>query len=213
MQCWRWWESPNVAASKHKLQLNEVDLNFSNIPEHQSGNKLIPLIFPKFLLRGEFWSSIPGVETLSVCSGWVRGSETPPEGLESSTWGIRGCNDFLRSQLQSHSPTKGHSKIHKLVLLSRAAGFAFAQVLPSKHVNKSSNASLGRHQASPWHGACPVGVHFYEWSWTGTWKKSLFICLPLMQQLLLKIFSEISADWWFLSHKDGSPKTQLGYMI
>lgn len=43
-----------MTASKHKLQLNEVDLNFSNIPEHQSGNKLIPLIFPKFLLQGEF---------------------------------------------------------------------------------------------------------------------------------------------------------------
>lgn len=83
-------------------------------------------------------------------------------GLGSSAWGIRDCKDLLCSQLQPHNPTKKHSKRHELVLLRGAAGFKFAQVLPSKLVNKSWNASLRTHQASPWRGARPVGVHLYN---------------------------------------------------
>lgn len=101
-------------------------------------------------------------KTLAVCSGWARGSKTPHQGLGSRRPGNPSRKDLLCPQLQSHNPMKSPSKIYELVLPSRAAAFKFAQVLPSKHINKAPNASLRTHQASPWREACPVGVHFHN---------------------------------------------------
>lgn len=108
---WGWWEWSNMAAAKHELQLNVVNMIFSNVPEHQSGSKLIPLFFPKLLPRGEFWST-PWAEILNTCSGWKRNSKTltRAEGLVSSTQGTQTCEDLLCSHYSPTDPGKGTGK-------------------------------------------------------------------------------------------------------
>lgn len=164
MQGWRWWErsdsrAPCVAVSKLqevrlyakcKLQSNEANFMFSNGPAHQSGNKWIPLTFPKLLPWGAFRSTCQA-ETLGVRSVRVRGSK------ECLVWArdfkinkqvIVDCKILLSSQLQSHDPMKSHSKIYELVLVYGFADFKSAQVLmlASKYMTEYSNAFLKMHQ-------------------------------------------------------------------